>query len=198
MSAFQPAPWMIVEHLENIGLVVLAAEHDEDAASGEMQQAGVEVIERLAWIFIAIELDTIQSLLADNAAPERVIAIEDQAFLCPAFERSHDAGDILGVQIEEFLSERRLEKVAATLIEGPFHTQETQVAVPIGEAKTRRVLPYEVDNEVVQLGDLRGRIRSVRREHQSKLGIKRGEEGIDDNGRASPRLQQLEKILELG
>src|SRR5262249_14699995 len=99
MRAPQPACRMLLQHLEHIAFVVLAAKHDKNAALGKMQQARLEIVEGLAGIFIAVELDRVQSLLADDAAPERIVAIEHEALLYAALEGADDARDVLGVEI---------------------------------------------------------------------------------------------------
>src|SRR5215470_7645637 len=108
---------MLVEHFEDVGFVVLAAQRNQHATLREVQQTLLEIDKSLTRIFVAVELDSFQSVLPDNAAPERVVAIEDQTLFRSPLECAHDTGEVLRINVQECFPERRLPKIPAAMIE---------------------------------------------------------------------------------
>ena len=68
-----------LEHVEDLGLVVLARNRQHDAARLEHLQVVLKGLERAPGKGVA-ELEAAESVLADDPAPQRVVAIEHDAF----------------------------------------------------------------------------------------------------------------------
>ena len=88
---------MVGERLDGVGLVVLGAYGEDDAAAGLFAGIVLQGEEGLAERAALAEHDAVHAVIADDAAPERVVEIEHQAFERTALAGGGDAGDELAV-----------------------------------------------------------------------------------------------------
>src|SRR5262249_54264229 len=86
---------VLIQNLPHRRVVIFAAETNQKTLLGNRENLRLEAIVRDARILVGIQLNSFQTGLADNAAPNRVVAIEDQHFFGrqqPAFENANDLG----------------------------------------------------------------------------------------------------------
>src|SRR5260221_496059 len=67
-----------LHRVERDGLFVLADDGERDAALREREDGALEIDERFADGIVAAEPQVLPALIADDAAPERVVEIEDE------------------------------------------------------------------------------------------------------------------------
>ena len=82
---------MTLEGLFGEGCIVFATDGQENTALLEAQEPVLEIRMGFANAVFA-ELDAFHSVLAENAAPERVIKVEDDGFVDLSLECSDDIG----------------------------------------------------------------------------------------------------------
>ena len=88
---------MAGKNLLDIGGIVLAGDRKQDATPMKIQQKSLKLHERAARI-IGSKVNSLDAILADNAAPQGVVEIERQALLRQAGERGKEF-DIFGGQV---------------------------------------------------------------------------------------------------
>ena len=81
-----------LEHLPDIGLVVLAGDRQQDALPAPLQQQLLEVAERRAGKFLA-DGDAVETVFTDDAAPQRIVAVQHDAFLGGDARGDEDAAE---------------------------------------------------------------------------------------------------------
>ena len=64
------------EHLVDVDRVVLGAQAQQHAAALEREQLELHAVVDVARVVVGVELDPVEQRLADDAAPQRVVAIE--------------------------------------------------------------------------------------------------------------------------
>ena len=69
---------MFGENAPHVGFVVLAADCQDDAASLELQQRMLEALIDQADIGDLADFDAVIADVAENAAPQRIVQIEDR------------------------------------------------------------------------------------------------------------------------
>ena len=79
VAALQHHLRMLLERLQRVGLVVLGAHRQDHAATAEFAsiflKRGIGLTERAA----LADVDAFQTVVADHAAPERVVQVEHEA-----------------------------------------------------------------------------------------------------------------------
>ena len=123
----------------------------------------LKIVERLTGIAVAVQFDAVQPLLADDAAPQRVVAVEHDAFLGLTLQYTNDASQILRKEVQERLAERCLPDIAAAMVERGLGAQEQEIAAPICQEETGRTVAHVIVDKLVESRYLRGRIGTVGR-----------------------------------
>ena len=77
-----------------VAWIVLAAHGEDDAASLELAQVVLQAVMRLA-VAERIHVDPLDAVVADDAAPQRVVEVDDDALHDPALRRQHQIDDVL-------------------------------------------------------------------------------------------------------
>jgi hypothetical protein len=77
---------MLVEGFHGVVEIVLAARGEQDSLAREIEQGALQGLIRRAGIF-GTDLDSGHAVFADDAAPERVVEIDNQTFGSAACER---------------------------------------------------------------------------------------------------------------
>ena len=88
---------MFAERQDGGGVLVLADHGENDPAPLELANEGLEGDERLALVELA-KRDALETVVADHAAPERVVEVEDHAFRDHARSGEHCVEQRLGEQ----------------------------------------------------------------------------------------------------
>src|SRR5437016_4410959 len=73
--------------------VVLRADREEDSALAQRQAIPLECRVRLAERRLLPDLQLVDAVVTDHAAPQRIVEVEDQALLRPAEHRPDQAGE---------------------------------------------------------------------------------------------------------
>ena len=89
---------MLLERRQRIGLVVLGAHGEDDAALGEIARIGLERDEGFAGGAALAEHDAFETVIADDAAPQRVVEIEHQALRRAALLGGKQPADEIAVE----------------------------------------------------------------------------------------------------
>jgi len=79
MLRFQNLVRMFIQHLINIGGVVLAAQRQDEPALLKIEQSALEGHVGVARILVA-KRDAVEAVLTDDAAPQRVVGVERYNF----------------------------------------------------------------------------------------------------------------------
>ena len=85
------------ERFERVGFVVLGADGEDDAAAGEILGVFLDGGEAFAEGAALADGDAVHAVIADDAAPERVVEIEHQAFIGAALVGGDQARDEFAV-----------------------------------------------------------------------------------------------------
>jgi hypothetical protein len=88
---------MLVERRQRVGLVILRAHCQNDAASGKIAGVTLEGDKGLTLGAALTEPDAFQPVITDDAAPQRVVEVEHQAFRRPALLRRDQPQDQLAI-----------------------------------------------------------------------------------------------------
>ena len=80
---------------ERVFVLVLAAHGEDDAAFGKVEKVVLEIVEGGAVVELA-EADAVEAVVADDAAPERVVEIEDDTFNADANGGEGDVTEVFG------------------------------------------------------------------------------------------------------
>ncbi len=99
---------MLPERLASRCVLVLRADGQHHAALPQIEGEVLDGDEGLARRRSLAERDAVNSVIADDAAPQRVVEIKDENLLRLAHERPHDAGDHVGVNGSELRREGKL------------------------------------------------------------------------------------------
>ena len=86
------------------------------------------------------KLDALKAIVANHAAPNRVIEIENQRLAALAAQRANDARDVIGVKRDQFVREGELAQIPQLRI------------VPIGQAN-RLGQRRHIEQHVARPGD---------------------------------------------
>src|SRR3982750_2996988 len=81
---------MFLDRFHRLRRIVLAAHRQDYPATVEVEHDALEVFKRGAGIAVA-ELDAVDPVLADDAAPERVVQIDGQRLATPPSKRMDEA-----------------------------------------------------------------------------------------------------------
>ena len=71
---------MFVEGLDGIGLVVLRADREDDSPARQFARMGLNAGIGLAQRAPLTQDDALETVIADDAAPKRIVEIENEAF----------------------------------------------------------------------------------------------------------------------
>src|SRR5579862_5478035 len=102
---------MIPERAPRCGVVILGANSDDDAAIAQRQNIALETLIGLAGCIALSEQNPAQTVVADDAAPQRIVEVEHQAAAREAADRGHNAAHVVGVQRHEVLIERQFREI---------------------------------------------------------------------------------------
>jgi len=106
---------MLVEHLVDIGRVVLAGDSEQHAALVEGAERLLECLVGIAGIN-RVQSDAVDSVLADDPTPERIIEIEYDALFRTPLQDVDNLGVLAGERQKHPLVDRHLGEVAHPLI----------------------------------------------------------------------------------
>src|SRR6185437_6380932 len=91
--------WMRGERREGVGLVVLGADSEDDAALGQREGVALKLGVGFAHLAALPEDDAFKSVVADDAGPERVVEIEDESLGGAAAGSGQQACEMFAVEI---------------------------------------------------------------------------------------------------
>ena len=98
VGALQHHLRMLLERLQRVRLVVLGAHREDDAALGQIARVVLERDEGFAGGAALAEDDAFQAVVADHAAPQRVVEIEHQALRRAALLGGKQPADQIAVE----------------------------------------------------------------------------------------------------
>ena len=107
---------MAVEHLDGVVVVVLAADGEQHAARPQVEQRPLQGDERRA-LALGVEGDAVDPVLADRAAPQRVVEVDGQHLGDAADERVDEAQPLVGDADEERRADRHAHDRPLALVE---------------------------------------------------------------------------------
>ena len=116
---------MLVERFERVGLVILGADREDDPALGKLFGVVLHCEESLAECAALSQHDAVEAVVADHAAPQRVVEIEHKALARFAGLRGQHPDDEIAVN-------RRRGRANVLLCPMPEHG-----IMPFGEAVAR-------------------------------------------------------------
>ena len=99
---------VVLENVPDVFLIILAADRDHDATLVETNNLLLKSVVRCTRFAALVQRNAIQATFDDDAAPKRIVAIQDQTLLRHALYCAYDSGYIPCIEIEETCAERRL------------------------------------------------------------------------------------------
>ena len=124
----------VVEAGDRVFTVVFGADRQHDADGLELLDITLELIVRLGNAGLLADLDAVHAVVADNAAPERVVEVERERLLVLAEDRLDDVRDAEG--------------------EGRDRLEAHRVFVHVPEQRVRPFLQAVVGGNVVEIVDV--------------------------------------------
>ena len=144
---------MLAEREQGGGALVLADHGENDPAALEFPDEGLERDERLALVELA-ERNALETVVADHAAPKRVVQVEDHAFGDHARGREHGVEQGLGEKRKMLEPARGLRHVPHPGVEPLRTTDRGGQKVDVVQ-KDVLGLPRLDGQPIVDLGDSR-------------------------------------------
>ena len=132
---------MLPEGLARCRVLVLRADGQHDAALPQIEGEVLDGDEGFARRRPLPQRDAVESVVADDAAPQRIVEIEDENLPRLAHERAHDAGDHVGVDGGELRREGKLRGVPVARIVPSLVADRGREARDVGEDDSARFAP---------------------------------------------------------
>ena len=149
MLAAQHHSAVPVENLPHIGFVVLAGERQQDALVAPIQQQRLEIAVGRTGKFVA-DLDAVDPVLADDAAPQRIVGVEHDTFFRGTARRHNDAAELMAGGVEERIGKWLPVEIPMPRIKGRGEPDLPLHRIEIGEAH-----PLDLADLADELGDER-------------------------------------------
>src|SRR5262249_43204010 len=116
IGAFEYHAVVPVERLPYVGLVVLAQDGEKESLVAPAKEQLLEIRVSRAGKFVA-DVNAVETVLADHAAPQRVVTVEYDAFLRAAPRRRQNTSDLYAGLMQERVAERLAIKIPLACIE---------------------------------------------------------------------------------
>ena len=133
---------MLPEGLARGRVLVLRADGEHDAALPADRGRSSGWRRRLRPSRPLPERDAVEPVVADDAAPERVVEIEDENLARLAHERADDAGDHVGVDRGELRREGKLRRVPVARIVPALVADRGREARDVGDDDSAASRPF--------------------------------------------------------
>src|SRR5262249_11732854 len=179
MRAIKDHSPVLIEHLPNVGLVVLAGQREQHALLPPVQEELLKVAVRYAGELVS-QLNSVQAVFPHNSAPQRVVAIEHHAFLGAAPTGDDDTAEQCPGLVEKTLAERLPVEVPQARIERALEPDDTLDGVEVAQAN--RLYPSDRLKEMIGQGPVQAAqpFCIVERERSHRLPGRKGR-CSDDN-----------------
>ncbi len=124
---------MLPEGLACGRVLVLRADGEHDSAPPEIEGEGLDGEKGFARRGPLPERNAVEPVVADDAAPQRIVEVEDQNLARLALERADNAGDHVGVDGREIRREGKLRGVPVARIVPALVADRSREARDVGE-----------------------------------------------------------------